>query len=117
MAARAKYTLTSSDYQNQMAVIHSLPHDNSVWCCSFAGNGSFLATCAGDDMLRMWNTETGAQTAAMTIPMVKACDISSDSRLLAVCCRRPNVLVYGTEDLMVRGSVLFNSIKREHFSN
>ena len=78
-------------------------HSAPVWCSSFTLCGSRVTTCSSDETVRVWGVQGGQQVACLRghVGVVRACQFSPDSTLLASCSWDKTILLHRTIDFQV----------------
>lgn len=91
------------DAVHMSTVTTLIGHSAPVWCSSFTLCGSRVTTCSSDETVRVWGVQGGQQVACLRghVGVVRACQFSPDSTLLASCSWDKTILLHRTIDFQV----------------
>lgn len=85
-------------------------HTSSVWTNCFSRDSTHIATSSSDETVRVWSLvpwaqKRGRQVACLNVHsgVVRGCDYSPDSSLLATCSWDKTINVHSTSDYVVGG--------------
>lgn len=91
------------DASHMSSLTTLIGHSAPVWCSSFTLCGSRVTTCSSDETVRVWGVQGGQQVACLRghVGVVRACQFSPDSTLLASCSWDKTILLHRTLDFQV----------------
>jgi WD40 repeat protein len=112
MAINSAAGITTSAPPNSSKAL--IGHTSSVWTNCFSEDGSHIATCSSDESVRVWSLDPWEEEKGRVLVclclhagVVRGCDYSPGSTILATCSWDKTINVHSTSDYKVgSGSLL-----------